>query len=133
MADKPMAFYHLKVKVEKRGTGGSHADYVQRAGSYKNYIGGEGLVHSEAANMPSWAEHDPSEFFCQSDLHERKNGSVFRAFEIAIPREFSGKQRIEFVRKFVSQKIGNKHPIVWALHNLTARRKQLNHKYFNNH
>lgn len=115
-----MASYHLTVKVGKRGTGGSHADYVQRAGSYKNYRGGEDLVHTEAANMPSWAERDPSEFFRQSDLHERKNGSVYREFEIAIPREFSNLQRIEFVREFVTQEIGNKHPIVWALHNPTA-------------
>lgn len=119
-ADNKMASYHLTVKVGKRGTGGSHADYVQRAGSYKNYLGGEDLVHTEAANMPSWAEHDPSEFFRQSDLLERKNGSVYREFEIAIPREFSDKQRIEFVREFVSQEIGSKHPIVWALHNPTA-------------
>lgn len=120
MADNKMASYHLTVKVGKRGTGGSHADYVQRAGSYKNYHGGEDLIHTEAANIPSWAERDPSEFFRQSDLHERKNGSVYREFEIAIPREFSDLQRIEFVREFVTQEIGSKHPIVWALHNPTA-------------
>lgn len=120
MTDNKMASYHLTVKVGKRGTGGSHADYVQRAGSYKNYRSGEDLVHTEAANMPSWAEHDPSEFFRQSDLHERKNGSVYREFEIAIPREFSDKQRIEFVREFVTKEVGNKHPVVWALHNPTA-------------
>ena len=115
-----MASYHLSVKVGKRGAGGSHADYIQREGSYKNYHGGEDLVHTEAANMPVWATHDPSEFFRQADLNERKNGSVYREFEIAIPKELNVMQRIELVREFVNQEIGNKHPVAWAIHNPNA-------------
>lgn len=115
-----MASYHLTIKVGKRGTGGSHSDYIQREGAYKNYHAGEDLVHVEAANMPTWAKHDSSEFFRQADLHERKNGSVYREFEIAIPREFTIEQRIEFVREFVRMEIGDKHPVVWAIHNPSA-------------
>lgn len=100
----------------KRGTGGKHADYVQRSGAYENYKGGEELAFTESVNMPSWAEHDPSTFFRQADLHERANGSSYREFEFAIPREFTPEQRIEFVREFVQQEIGAKHPCTWAIH-----------------
>lgn len=115
-----MASFHLTVKVGKRGYGGRHADYIQREGAYLNYRGGEDLVHVEAANMPTWAKHDPSEFFRQADLQERKNGSVYREFEVAIPKELSLGQRIEFIRDFVRVEIGDKHPIIWALHNPIA-------------
>ncbi|MHB1247846.1 MAG: MobA/MobL family protein [Polaromonas sp.] len=115
-----MASFHFMVKVGKRGCGCSHADYIQREGAYLNYRGGEDLVHVEAANMPTWAKHDSSEFFRQADLHERKNGSVYREFEIAIPREFTIEQRIEFVREFVRLEIGDKHPAIWAIHNPAA-------------
>ncbi|MHB1280029.1 MAG: MobA/MobL family protein [Acidithiobacillus sp.] len=115
-----MASFHLTVKVGKRGYGGRHADYIQRQGSYLNYRGGEDLVHVEAANIPKWAAHDPSEFFRQADLQERKNGSAYREFEVAIPKELSLEQRIDFIRDFVRLEIGEKHPIIWAIHNPSA-------------
>jgi hypothetical protein len=120
MVGNKMASYHLTVKVGKRGTGGSHSDYIQREGSYKNYHSGEDLVHVEAANMPRWAKHEPSEFFRQADLQERKNGSVYREFEVAIPKELILGQRIEFIRDFVRVEIGDKHPVIWAIHNPSA-------------
>ena len=115
-----MASFHLSVKVGKRGTGGAHADYVQRAGAYKNYRGGEELAFTESVNMPIWSAHSPSEFFRQADLNERANGSSYREYEIALPRELSHEQRIEFVREFVRQEIGKDHPCTWAIHNPKA-------------
>ena len=120
MVDRKMASYHLTVKVGKRGTGGSHSDYIQREGAYKNYHAGEDLVHVEAANMPTWAKHDPSEFFRQADLQERKNGSVYREFEVAIPKELSLGQRVVFIRDFVTREIGDRHPAIWTIHNPVA-------------
>lgn len=111
-----MASYHCTVKVGSRGTGGKHADYVQRSGAYQNYKGGEELAHTESINMPGWAAHDPSEFFRQADLHERANGSAYREIEVAIPRELSKEQRVEFIREFVKQEIGTDHPCTWAIH-----------------
>jgi len=111
-----MASYHCTVKVGSRGTGGKHADYIQRTGTYKNYRDGEELAHKEFSNMPGWAEHDPSEFFRQADLHERANGSAYREIEVAIPRELTPENRIEFIREFVKQEIGENHPCVWAIH-----------------
>lgn len=115
-----MASYHFTVKVGKRGAGASHADYVQRAGTYKNYRDGEDLVHAESANMPQWCIENPSELFRQADINERKNGSSYREFEVAIPREFTTIQQIDFVRDFVQKEIGSKHPVTWAIHNPTA-------------
>lgn len=115
-----MASYHLTVKIGKRGTGSKHAEYIQRSGAYENYKGGEDLVHVEFGNMPCWAQHCRAEFFRQADLQERKNGSSYREFEAAIPRELSSEQHIEFVREFVGREIGEDHPYVWAIHNPIA-------------
>jgi hypothetical protein len=115
-----MASYHLSVGVGKKGSGGSHAAYVSRSGEYENFKGTEELVLSEHGNMPSWAEHDPTEFFRQADLHERKNGSAYREYEIAIPNEFTKDQQIEFVREFIRQEIGTDHPYLYGIHNHRA-------------
>lgn len=115
-----MATYHLSVKVGKRGNGGAHAEYVSRSGAYENYRNGEDLVHTESINMPGWAAHDPAEFFRQADIHERANGSAYREFEVALPRELTPEQRIELVRDFVRQEIGDRHPCTWAIHNPSA-------------
>lgn len=115
-----MASFHFHITSGKRGAGGRHADYVQRAGSYANYRGDEELEFTESINMPSWAAHLPTEFFRQADLNERANGSSYREFEFAIPREFDHDQRIAFVRDVVRQEIGDKHPCTWAIHRPTA-------------
>ena len=115
-----MASYHLSVGVGKKGSGGAHASYVSRSGEYENFKGTEELVLSEHGNMPSWAEHDPTEFFRQADLYERKNGSVYREYEIAIPNELTTDQQIEFVREFVQQEIGENHPYLFGIHNHRA-------------
>ena len=115
-----MASYHLSVGVGKKGSGGSHASYVSRTDEYENFKGREELVFSEHGNMPSWAEHDPTEFFRQADLYERKNGSVYREYEIAIPNELTSEQQIEFVKEFVQQEIGKDHPYLYGIHNHRA-------------
>lgn len=129
-----MASYHFHINLGKRGSGGSHADYVQRTGAYENYKGKEELAHTEHVNIPSWAAHNPSEFFRQADLNERANGSSYREFEFAIPCELTAEQRIEFVRDFVKQEIGADHPCTWAIHQpksaLTAREQPHAHVMF---
>lgn len=129
-----MASYHFHINSGKRGSGGSHADYVQRTGAYEDYKGKEELAHTEHVNIPSWAAHNPSEFFRQADLNERANGSSYREFEFAIPCELTAEQRIEFVRDFVKQEIGADHPCTWAIHQpksaLTAREQPHAHVMF---
>ena len=117
---REMASYHLSVKTGARGSGAKHAEYIQRSGAYLNYKGVEELVHTEFGYMPCWAQHSPTQFFRQADLHERINGSSYREFQAALPRELSSKQQIEFVREFVAQEIHKGHPYIWAIHNPVA-------------
>ena len=111
-----MASFHVNVGVGKAGAGAKHADYIQRSGSYENYKSGEDFVHRESGNMPTWAEHNPSEFFRQADLYERKNGAVYREFEFAIPNELTPEQRIEFVNDVVKKELGDRHPYIYGIH-----------------
>ncbi|RWT52456.1 MobA/MobL family protein [Enterobacter cloacae] len=70
--------------------------------------------------MPAWAQSNPLAFWQAADAYERKNGTTYREMEIALPRELSAAQRIELVREFVRQEIGDRHAYQWALHVPTA-------------
>ncbi|MDE2420910.1 MAG: MobA/MobL family protein [Gammaproteobacteria bacterium] len=116
--------FHTKrgVKSSKRGTGKTitkaraHASYIAREGQYKNFRGEEELAHKEYGNMPKWATRNPSIFWRMSDLHERQNGTTFREYEVALPRELTPAQRVELVREFVHQEFGERHAYLWAIH-----------------
>ncbi len=66
--------------------------------------------------MPSWAEHDTSYFWNAADQYERANGSTYREFEVALPRELTADQRQELVSDFIKEKIGNSHAYEYAIH-----------------
>ena len=113
-----MAVAHLSVKIGKAGKGAVHAEYVSREGKYKQRLNqGEKLEAVESGNMPKWAEADPMYFWQMADVFERKNGSVYREHEIALPRELSKEQRIELVRSWVEKELGSSHAYTWAIHN----------------
>jgi hypothetical protein len=116
-----VAVPHMKIKTGGAGKAAPHAEYIAREGEYsKRLEKGEKLEYTEYGNMPKWAEHNPSEFWKAADLYERKNGSTYREFEIALPRELSEKQRIELVQEWVKQEIGDQHPYQLAIHNPKA-------------
>ncbi|ELD0497035.1 MobA/MobL family protein, partial [Escherichia coli] len=105
----------------KAGKAGPHAAYIAREGQYANRLErGEKLEATEAGNMPAWAQSNPLAFWQAADAYERKNGTTYREMEIALPRELSAAQRIELVREFVRQEIGDRHAYQWALHVPTA-------------
>lgn len=70
--------------------------------------------------MPAWAAHKPSEFWKAADTSERANGCTYREIEIALPRELKPEQRLELVRDFVRQEIGDRHAYQFAIHNPKA-------------
>jgi hypothetical protein len=70
--------------------------------------------------MPKWAEHNPITFWQAADLYERKNGSTYREYEIALPREMNAEQRLELVEDFIQSEIGSKYPYQFAIHNPKA-------------
>ena len=115
-----MASYHCSVKVGSKGKAGPHASYISREGKYEKTRSNEKLEHVEHANMPSWAEQNPAQFWQAADQHERANGATYREIEIALPREMTPEQRVELVRDMVGQELGDKHAYTWAIHNPPA-------------
>lgn len=114
-----MASYHLSVKTGGKGNASPHADYISREGKYARKKDSD-LEHKESGNMPSWAAHKPSELWKAADTFERSNGCTYREIEIALPRELKPEQRLELVRDFVRQEIGDRHAYQFAIHNPKA-------------
>jgi len=114
-----MASYHLSVKTGGKGNASPHADYIAREGKYAREKDSD-LEHKESSNMPAWAAHKPSEFWKAADTFERANGCTYREIEIALPRELKPEQRLELVRDFVRQEIGDRHAYQFAIHNPKA-------------
>jgi hypothetical protein len=112
-----MASFYINAKIGKKGYGEAHAAYIAREEKYDKGDRYEDMENKDSGNMPKWAEHNPSEFWKAADKYERANGSVFREIELALPREFSKEQRLELVKDFISQEIGDKHAYQFAIHN----------------
>lgn len=110
-----MAHYHASVKSGRKGTGADHAQYIERGGRFSVEKFGE-IGQSERGNLPAWAGGSAARFFAVADERERANGSAYREFELALPRELNEAQRGELVRAFVAQEIGERHTYVWAIH-----------------
>lgn len=116
-----MAIGRLSVKVGGAGKAGAHAEYIAREGRYANRLeSGEKLEATEFGNMPTWAAHQPQLFWQAADQYERKNGTTYREFEVALPRELTPEQRLDLVREFVAKEIGDRHAYQFAIHTPTA-------------
>ena len=117
-----MAIARLSVKVGKAGKAAPHAEYIDRdeEKKKKEEQAKTDLEHSAYGNMPKWAEHNPITFWQAADLYERKNGSTYREYEIALPREMNAEQRLELVEDFIQSEIGSKYPYQFAIHNPKA-------------
>lgn len=116
-----MAIGRLSVKVGKAGKARPHAAYIARQGEYADRLErGEKLEATETGNMPAWAQAQPLEFWRTADAYERANGTTYREMEIALPRELDAAQRVELVREFVRQELGERHAYQWAIHVPTA-------------
>jgi hypothetical protein len=113
-----MASYHLSAKAGKVGSGAAHADYIARIGRYASKSKDD-LEHAESGNLPDWASGDPRAFWEAADLYERKNGYVYREFEVALPRELDPEQRLALVREFIEKELPN-HTYTFAIHNPKA-------------
>lgn len=114
-----MAIARLSVKTGGVGKAAAHAEYIERDGKYEKKKSDD-LEYSDSGNMPIWASEKPQLFWQAADLYERKNGSTYREFEIALPRELSPEQRIDLVQDFITQEIGSKYPYQVAIHNPKA-------------
>lgn len=116
-----MAIGRISIKTGSKGKGASHAKYILRQDKYKTHSSkSEKLEHTDWGNMPKWATDNPSFFWQMADEHERKNGSVYREHILTLPRELDESQRLELVKEWISQEVGDKHPYTVAIHNPLA-------------
>lgn len=116
-----MAIAHLSVKTGGAGKASAHALYIGREEHYAKHLAQENdLEYVATGNMPAWAAQHTQQFWKAADLYERKNGSTYREYEIALPRELDKAQRIELIEAFVQQEIGDKYPYQLAIHNPKA-------------
>lgn len=113
-----MASYHCTVKAGASGSAGAHDEYIERTGKYEKKKGDD-LEAVESGNLPDWAE-DSAHFWRESDQRERINACGYREYEVALPRELTPDQRLELVREFVRQELGDRHAYSFAIHNPRA-------------
>ena len=138
-----MAIYHFHLKKSSKsknisGKGFKHAQYILREGKYGNndknheeYILREGnfdkkndLEYKKYGNMPDFAKNDPIKFWKSAEKFERKNGVVYREFEIALPVEFTREQNIDLVKEFVEKELGSDYVYTFAIHKPKSSTKQ---------
>lgn len=112
-----MASYHINITAPTKSEGSAleHAQYIQREGRFTPERYGEVAARGQA-NFPEWAREDPSAFWKASDEFERANGSVYREYELALPRELSREQQIALVQRFAEQELGTTRSYQWAIH-----------------
>ena len=130
-----MAIYHFHLKKvsKSKGINGKalkHAKYILREDEYENkgreheeYILREGsfdkkndLEYKEHGNMPEFIKEQPKNFWKTAEKNERKNGVIYREFEIALPVEFSSEQNIDLVKEFVEKELGKDYVYTFAIH-----------------
>ncbi|BDV36731.1 MobQ family relaxase [Methylocystis iwaonis] len=145
-----MAIYHLSVKTVSRSAGRSAtaaAAYraaeeivCEREGRVHDYTRKQGVAHTEiiVPHDATWAVSREA-LWNKAELAEnRKNSTVAREYEIALPAELSGPARIELARDFaraISERYGvaadiavhapNRHrdDRNWHAHILTTTRR----------
>jgi len=116
-----MAIFHFSAKVISRKTGQSavaKAAYNARerltdgrTGEIKDYTRAEGLAFSGVylpANAPKWA-HDRQKLWNEAEAAEkRKDATLAREYEMALPHELTGEQRYYLVQDFVRENFTRK-------------------------
>ena len=115
-----MAIYHLSVKTISRSAGRSATAAAAyragveimdtRTGEVHDYRRKGGVVHSELVlpkDAPEWARDRAALWNAAEVAEVRKNSTVAREFEIALPSELSGEARrslaVDFAREIVGR------------------------------
>lgn len=136
-----MAIYHFSIKTFSRSKGQSATAAIayragakiecDREGRTHDYTRKDGVLHSEIFLpdfAPSWAS-DRAQLWNEAERSEkRKNSTVAREFEVALPYELDEEQRIALVRDF-SQQIVERHgcAVDANIHDDNRRKRQANH------
>jgi ATP-dependent exoDNAse (exonuclease V) alpha subunit len=111
-----MAIYHFSMKTFSRSKGqtatasmayrsGTKID-CEREGRTHDYTKKSGVEHSEIflpPNSPEWASDRTALWNNVEKAEKRKNSTVAREFEVALPQELTKEQRIALVADFARQ------------------------------
>jgi ATP-dependent exoDNAse (exonuclease V) alpha subunit len=116
----PVAIFHLSVKTISRSAGRSATAAAayrsgveiadQRTGEVHDYTRKRGIAHTELvlpAGAPEWAADRAAVWNAAEQAETRKNSTVAREFEIALPAELSPAERqrvaVDFAREIVTR------------------------------
>ncbi|WP_182407633.1 MobQ family relaxase [Psychrobacter sp. GP33] len=135
-----MAIYHLSVKTFSRSNAQSAtAAVAYRAGTeiysdrdrcHHDYTRKSDVLHSEIFlpdNAPEWALDRQQLWNEVESAEKRKNSTVAREFEVALPHELNEEQRIALVQDFAKQIVARHGCAVDAhLHDDRSRNKKQN-------
>jgi len=108
-----LAIFHLSVKTISRSAGRSATAAIayrsgekvmdERTGLVHDYTRRRGVEHTEIflpENAPAWASQREQLWNAAELAEKRKNSTVAREFEVALPAELNREQRLELVREF---------------------------------
>src|SRR5712691_9019176 len=130
-----MPVYHVHASYIKHGQGSaaSFARYIAREGrddasQMYRYIdresdgsGKDDLIAHGSANLPGWAHASAALFWEAADVLERKNGTVARHLEMALPRELSPRGREDLAADIREVLMGTQYAHSFAIHEPQAR------------
>lgn len=116
-----MILYRFCIKSGQLGSALTHSKYIGRNLYKSDEEKRSDLQLNLYKNLPASAGGDPEKFWKAADRHERKNGSVYREWEIALPACLPPEIRQEIVIEFCNEHLKNKtHQI--AIHNSIGAR-----------
>ena len=113
--------YHLSVKTISRANGSSAAASAayrsgqevtnERTGEVHDYTRKQGVEHTEIVASPAapeWANNRSVLWSAAEQAEKRKDATVAREFQVAIPKELTREQGIALVREFAAELV-DKH------------------------
>lgn len=111
-----MAIFHLSVKTIGRSAGRSATAAIayrsgesitdERTGVVHDYSRKRGIEHTEIflpENSPEWASDRGALWNAAEQAETRKNSTVAREFEVAMPAELNQAERLDLVREFAAE------------------------------
>lgn len=111
-----MALYHFCIKSGHPGSALTHSKYISRELYKSDEEKRSDLQFHSHGNLPDWANGDPKKFWSTADKNERKNGSAYREWEIALPSKLSPDAQNQLILDFCKSQLGDKTYQV-AVHN----------------
>lgn len=98
-----MANFRVEVKSGRKGRAAGHSRYISRS----QVLQAGDLLFSTAANLPSFADGDPTKLWAAADRFERANGSTYREYVVNLPAELHDAANVELAMELVDLVAGD--------------------------